>query len=323
MAHWRSPGTDLPADRLRRRIGEIESLTANLRGSGGEKALDLLRALDDIHSTLPPLSAAGVDLRSEEGRLESVYAALRRKKGLLQRQLRPLGGLAGVRSRMHPLPPREAWWWYLDEELRRERWVRWRRILLVAAIGLMLLSAGALLYRRYFQPDPILVQIQNNFGEATGYISQGNFAAALSLIEENMLLDTENGEWPARAGVLREALDQVEEAQALYTRSRRLYADESFFLRLRGQGYLEVEMHDSALTDLLEVMGRGSPKAQDYLLLGRAYAGLGKREEALSAFETAAELAGPGEEFIYVLAKIEMGGLLQSGTVSLTPATAP
>ena len=60
-----------PVDHLRESLGEVEQSVASLRGTG-PKVLALLYLLDRIADLVTELEAAGVDVRAERVRFETV-----------------------------------------------------------------------------------------------------------------------------------------------------------------------------------------------------------------------------------------------------------
>jgi len=84
-----------PADELRERLAACERSLANIRGSGSS-ARALLEDMDHISQLWPVLEAAGLDLRPEAGRWETIQASLRRVSRLLLKELRASGGLAAL-----------------------------------------------------------------------------------------------------------------------------------------------------------------------------------------------------------------------------------
>ncbi len=68
-----------PADELRDRLAACERAIANIRGSG-PGARRLLEDMDRISELWPVLEAAGLDLRPEAGRWETIQASLRRDR---------------------------------------------------------------------------------------------------------------------------------------------------------------------------------------------------------------------------------------------------
>jgi len=91
MARSLQSGQVTPADELRELLSTSEKLVASVRGSGAG-VLVLLENMDRLSELWPELEAAGVDLRPEAGRWETLQATVRRNGRRLVRELRPHAG---------------------------------------------------------------------------------------------------------------------------------------------------------------------------------------------------------------------------------------
>ena len=103
-----SPGVATTATRLRGQIRELEIGFANLRGRG-DAVLDLLKQRDEVGETIERFEAAGLDMRPERTRIETVDNIISRKAPDISRELARTGGLEGARRQEKP--PEERWWW--------------------------------------------------------------------------------------------------------------------------------------------------------------------------------------------------------------------
>jgi len=308
---------------LRRRIGEAEVLATNLKGAGGAKALALLELLDQIEADRAALKPTGIDLRAEEGRIAALQSAVKQKKGILLKELRPLGGLAPARAGRQP--PSEYWWWFLDQAQQAERRRAARRALIIAGVVLLVGIAAILVYEHYFRPNPLTTTVYTNQIKAQNYMIAGQFQEAIPLLEQNMQLAPTEAEWPIRLGVVKAALGDVDAGESLFQQGRRLAPDELTFLLQRGQVYIEVGQFERARDDMLRATQLNPQSAVAHYYLGRAYAGLNDRPAAMVAYARAAELAQneEGSETIYVLARVEMMSLLQAPGAGDLPAQTP
>lgn len=307
---------ETPADKLRRQIEEAETRVVNLKGAGRE-AVMLLELLDEIARDYENLSRVGIDLRPEAGRIEGIYSLLRKNKSLLLRELRPFGELAKVREERKPAE--SQWWWFLDEELKRERKRALTRYVWVGLMALAIVGVAVFLWQKFFKPDPTTVALYQNLNSALNHIRNGQFVEAIPYLERNMALTPAEAEWPIRLGVLTDLLGDAAQSHELFETGRRLSASEEDFLIQRSQYYLEAEAYERALPEAQRATEINPRSPMAFHALARAYAGLGRRQEALAAYEKVLELAEKGNEPIYVMAKIEMAQLLQSAEPSFAP----
>ena len=155
-----------PADELRSLLTDSEKLVANVSHSG-VKIAQLLENMDRLVELWPRLEDAGMDLRPEAGRWETLQAATYKQAPRILAELRPTGGLPSLRAQ-HGLPqqPRlpqqptgsfqdeDGWWWYLDLTVRRQRLRQLRRLALgvVAVMAVIALLNFAL--NKFFPIDP-------------------------------------------------------------------------------------------------------------------------------------------------------------------------
>ncbi len=302
---------ETPADALRQRIGEAEVRLTNLRGAGAD-ALTLLRLLDEMDAGHAELAALGADLRAEESRIGTLHSILRKKKGLLLRELRAAGGLAARRAERQPAPAQ--WWWFLDAAMAADRRRALRRYLIIAGVILLLVAGAAFIYARFFRPDPLTVQLYQNQLTAQQRVQDGRWAEAATLLAQNMALAPTEAEWPIRLGALRMLGGDAPAAASLFESGRRLAPDELTFLLLRGQAYLEANAFAPARADLEQATQAEPQSPAAFFYLGRALAGLNERPAALAAYEEASRLASAsrGNETIFVMARLEISSLLQS-----------
>ena len=309
---------ETPADALRRRISEAEALVVSLKGAG-PRALTLLKWLDEIERLSGELAGVGFDLRAEEGRIEAIHAGLRAKKGLLLRELRRQGGMASLREAR--APTLDCWWWFLDQELAAERRRTRRRYGRIAAIAAVLLVIVGYLAWRFLRPDPLTQALYRNQSTAVNLIGSGRLAEAIPYLEQNVALAPSDPEWPIRLGVLLKLAGDSTRSENSFARGRVASIGETEFLLQRGEAYIEAGASELALADVQRAAELRPTSPLAAYLMGRAYTGMGRQQEALAAYERATQLAGKGDETIFVMAKVEMSGLLQSPEIRLPSAT--
>lgn len=308
-----------PAERLRADLNEAENLAVNFPHAP-EKARRLLELLDNIDLALVELDDTGLDLRTELARLEAVHNQVHRRKAALLRELAHLGGLSALRQ--GAIPAETAWWWHLDHELAEDRRHALRRYALMAAGLIVVAGIVAVIWHTFFRPDPLTLALYDNQIQAASLIQQGQFDAAIPLIEENHTLAPDEPEWGLQLGILKELTGNEADAQALFEAACPQIGSEAACLTIRGQYYLEASAAERAVAVLEPSLALDETSAMTHFLLGRTYDTLGRRAEAIQSFERAVELAGDGEETLYVTAKMELSRLLQTIPDFSTPTPA-
>ena len=194
-----------PADELRERLAACEKGIANLRGSG-TRARALLEDMDRIGELWPVLEAAGLDLRPEAGRWETIQASVKRVARRLLKELRASGGLATVRAEQHP-DGQCAWWWRLDEAVAQDSKRRALRTSLTVATIIVAVLAAYFLFRLLFPVDPNLKAAMDLQSAGEMKIQKaGDFAGALADFRSATSFLPNDAETWLRLGVAQEVV---------------------------------------------------------------------------------------------------------------------
>ena len=306
-------------EKVRQLLTECEIEVTRLKGAG-PKALTFLQKLDQIVLTLEQLEADGLDVRPERTRLESIINRLYKEGPRLLRELRSVGGME--RARAEALYP-EAPWWHLDETLREQRRQAWRRRLLVGGPLLIVLAVALFLGNRYLSQKaggPVAQALVDIERLAT---TDQNYEAALALAEQLVAESPNEPQAWLWLGMLHHLLGQAEESRAALEKAEALYPSRADFLVEWSLINLRMGLMEDALAAAEQAVQEDPNSAVAYLMLGSVYEALGRREEALVAFQTASDLAeAAGQSELAVNARMRMGYLLMLGPseVFLTPS---
>lgn len=316
-----------PADELRERLAACEKGIANLRGSGLQ-ARTLLEDMDRISALWPVLEAAGVDLRPEAGRWETIQALLRRVARRLLKELRPSGGLAAVRAAQHP-DGQAAWWWHLDAMVAEENKRRLRRTGLGAVIVVAVGLAAYFAFRLLFPVDPnVQAALDLQSAGELKIQKSGDFAGALADFKTATTYQPNDVETWLRLGVVQEKLgDQAGMAES-YGRARALLASDAEFQRNRASVYFTLGSVDKARQDAEASVAAAPDNPYTHYLLASIYETLGQGQAALAAIQRAAELADAQQQsqlsamaryrYAIMMQQVQQGGF----ETPVTPATA-
>jgi len=221
-----------PADRVREALDQAELLGSRLRGAGPQ-VLELLHLLDQGVTALAELEAAGMDVRAERVRFETVQRQLRRRQGLFLAET----GVAFQEERAVVRPDRARWWWFLDEAVARQRVRRLRRWLLGILVTALLLSAEfeaaaaltpgdpepwiwqGVIHAELGEPDDARVAFETArslyetdfdflLGRSRTYLRVGDLPAASADIEQAIVENPDSGQgYLLRAGIVTEQGD--------------------------------------------------------------------------------------------------------------------
>ncbi len=300
-----------PADELRERLTACEKGIANLRGSG-VRARTLLEDMDRVSELWPELEAAGLDLRPEAGRWETVQASVKRVARRLLKELRASGGLATVRAEQHP-DGQCAWWWRLDEAVAQENRGRALRTSLTVAIMIVAVLAAYFLFRMLFPVDPNLKAAMDLQSAGEMKIQQsGDFAGALADFQAATTYQPEDAETWLRLGVAQEAVGDQAGMDASYKRARTLTASDSDLQFTRASVYFTLGLMDKAQRDAEASVAAAPENPYGYYLLSSIYETLGQGPAALAAVQRAAELADAQEQTqLSAMARYRMAMMMQ------------
>ena len=300
-----------PADELRERLTACEKELANLRGSGAGARV-LLEDMDRISALWPVLEAAGLDLRPEAGRWETVQAALKRNARRLLKELRTSGGLAAVRLQQHP-DGQCGWWWRLDEAIARENKGRAVRTSLTVATIIVAVLAAYFLFRLLFPVDPNLKAAMDlqSAGEMT-IQNSGDFAGALADFRSATSFLPNDAETWLRLGVAQEVVGDQTGMNESYQRARALTTSDSDFQFTRASVYFTLGLLDKAEADAQASVAAAPENPYGYYLLSSIYETLGQGQKALAVLQRAIDLAETQQQTeLSAMARYRMAIMMQ------------
>jgi tetratricopeptide (TPR) repeat protein len=300
-----------PADELRDRLTACEKCIANIRGSG-TRARALLEDMDRISELWPVLEAAGVDLRPEAGRWETIQASLRRVARRLLKELRAGGGLAAVRAELHP-DGQCQWWWRLDAVIAQEDKRRALRIGLIGATVGAAVLAVYFIFRLLFPVDPNLQAAMDLQSAGELKIQRaGDFAGALDDFKAATGYQPNDAETWVRLGVVQEKLGDPTGAEESYRRARALVANESEFRFTRAGVYLTLGLLEEARADAEASVAAEPENPYNHYLLSSIYESLGQGPAALASLQRASDLADAQQQTqLSAMARYRMAILMQ------------
>lgn len=312
-----------PADELRELLTASEKLVVNLRDVP-DGALRLLENLDRIAELWPELEAAGVDLRPESGRWETLQGLVRKQARTILGQLRPQGGLPALRARYHG-DGKAEWWWYLAERTREETIRRARRAAVIAVALVALGAAVVFLLRVLFPVDPkVQASLSHRMAGQQKIEGSGDYAAALADFQEAVKLTPDDPEAWLWLGVTQEKLGDEDAARASFERARAVARSEIDFRLARASIYIALQMLDQARVDIEEVLQRDPENPQAYYFLASVLEGQGKYMEAAVALQRASDLAeARNNAELTAMARYRLAMMLQQLQVKSLPEPTP
>ena len=306
MAHDIVRDNFTPADQVRQLIDQAERTMPMIRTQAAVAAT-LLATFDQLWALLPALQQEGVDLRAEAGRWEAVQRSLRSRSRWM---VSAIGDWDAARSQAQAEPAR--WWWYLDRTVAAERRRAWRRGLAMAAAVVIVGIVAALLLRRFFPVDPNVAAVEAYRQEAEHYLQQEDWAGAYAQYEQAARLMPTDSELMTWLGVLQEQMGDAQAAELWYDRARPLVSDDVFFYLQRAIVFLQIQRPAAGERDARAALALNDQSPQAYYVLAGAMELDERNNEAIAAYQRAAELADPNDPNLAAMARMRMAMLLQA-----------
>ncbi len=275
-----------PADRVREVLDQAERLVYDLRGAAPQ-VLKLLHLLDQAAEALAELEAAGMDVRAERVRFETVQRQLRRRQG----RFLAGAGAALREERAAVQPDRVRWWWFLDEAVALQRRQQLRRVLVWALVAVILLAVTWLVYDRFIAPPPHVRQAFHHSTTGGRLVEEGDLRAALAEFEAAAVLNPDDPDPWLWQGVIHFELNELDRAELAFEAARSLYETDLDFLLDRGMTYLRVGDLDAANADVEQAILENPDAGSGYYLRASIAGERGDYPAAIADLERAEELA--------------------------------
>jgi len=275
-----------PADRIRESLDRAERCVSNLRGAGTQ-ALALLHLLDQAAQGLAELEAAGVDVRAERVRFETVQRQLRRRQDRFLAE----AGAALREERASVQPDQTRWWWFLDQAATRQQRRQLRHRLVGVLVAAVLLLVAWLAYDRFIAPPPQVRQAFQHSNAGEMLVEEGDLWAALAEFEAAAALTPDDPDPWLWQGVIHFELDELDDAEVAFDTARVLYETEFDFLLARGMTYLRVGDLTAAGADAEQAIVESPHSGWGYYLRASIAVEEGDYDAAVADLEQAESLA--------------------------------
>lgn len=314
MAHTVETRFTNPATQLREALDKAERLIVQVDRNNAEVFLLLLDQIDEMFERM---AQDGIDLRSEDGRWQSLLNRLDSKPNLLVNAAAAAGGLAELRRRN---PPAESFWWRLDATVAERRKRAIQRGLLT--IGGLVLAAVLLFWGLdfFFPPDPQAVAMVEASNQIDRLVAEQRWEEALALVQEARQRLPNEPELAIWEVVLNEQMGNSDEAAAALEDAKRLYASDPVQTWIYlGNNRLMVGNLDGAEAAAQEAERINPDEAMVYFLQGGIAETRGDVTRAIDMFQKTSELAGDDNPQLNVIARVRMGQLLGGANFFTSP----
>lgn len=305
---------------LRDLLKKTENRVARLKDLSPEEAVEILSMLDQAVEGVESLEIAGGSTSSEATQLESILRQIQKKKHLF---VSKVGGAAAMgQARREHSPDEGDWWWYLDEEIVRERQLKIKRWTVGIVITGVVLTVLALVYQRFFAPDPVF-QAGIGFQQtAENKLIMGEYETALADVNQAIERLPNAFDLMVMRGVILDALEQPDLAEESYEVARNGFEREEFFYTARAKYYLMAALPQSAIADAEMAIFINPDSAVSYIYIAQAHEFQGDFPLAIEYFEIASEVAErTNNSTLQVMARMQLATLLQQN--QLPPVETP
>jgi tetratricopeptide (TPR) repeat protein len=342
MARAVRAGEMTPADELRALLSDSERLLANLKGDGA--AVQLLDNMDRIAELWPQLEAAGVDLRPEAGRWETIQALAHKQGGTIVREVRPAGGLAALRAKREMVaepaavdmgvqpgrnggaepsgsPAPVGWWWHLDREVSERRRRKLTRFGVTALIVVVVLAAGSFLLGKFFPVDPAVVAASAGLSAGQQKIdNQKDYQGALADFQAASRAQPNQPDAWLWIGAVQEKLGNAAASREAFDRARAVAGGDLNFYLGRTPIYSELGMYDQARADVNAALKIDPENATAYYMLATIEEDRGNMQAAAAALDKSSTYAEARKQTeLVAMARFRLGMLMQR--MQVVPST--
>ncbi|MEN9938372.1 MAG: hypothetical protein RLZZ387_4951 [Chloroflexota bacterium] len=282
-------------DDTERRIVDMHKTPNGARG--------VIQSLDQLDQMLAAARQPSVDVRAEEGRIDSLRRRVLRGAAGVVRLVQAAEQTAELKDSPTFQAVQAA---QIDESRRRVR------RLLFLGVPVLAVMLTIIVLTLLFPPPP-----QANLNSTRQFAQDGRLDRALAAAQAEATKVPTDPQAALWIGALHAAQGDEAAANTAWDEAKRLLNDDTRFLFDRGTTLLQVGQTDAAEADARALISRTETAAPGYLLLGGVEEMRGRVPEAVAAFEQAADAANKaGNTQLEVIAKSRLGFLMQSGGVA-------
>lgn len=276
-------------EELRMILKDLEKHITRLSEISPEAALMIPQSFDKADDLLNDLQSRGTSLASEMGQIKTLSAQFSKVKAAF---IHKIGGPEQLEKiRQIRQPSEDRWWWFIDKTLAEETKRRTIRALGILGLICVLFLIAALVYNRFFAPDPAFQASYGHQQQAENALIEGELESALEEVQNALTYTPEEPDLYVLKGVILEALGQEDASKASYDRALLRYELPEYFYNQRTLLYLMIGEPLLALEDTQTAIKINPDSAIPYLYQGQAYENLGDISNAIQSYEKADILA--------------------------------
>lgn len=292
-------------------IDRLDSQLAKLDKTTSDIAIQVLTGLDRLQERLKEENRSFSESESDDPQL---HYLIKRFQSNADTLVTAVGGVDALRKlRSEYQPSTDAWWWHIDEYIKKRNQIRFRRLVIIGGGIVAIFAILVVVYLRFLAPPPEVRQRIGHENKANSLIENSQFQDALD--QTNMALEyaPENFSLIVQKGVLLEMLNQPEMAQESYNLALRTDPDKTKFLLERAYAYLKVGQFEKMKADAEELVALNPDSAEGYMFIANAYEIAGDDSKAIQNYEKASTLAEAQDKIeLMTTIRVRMGFLMQN-----------
>ncbi len=285
-------------DALRNGLDRLENLVGIIQRRDAAEIREIPGLLDQSLDLLTQLKTGGGQWNAEEARLRTIHAQLDRQAGIVVKKLGGSAGFAAQRAQFpEPPDPEARWWWYLDELVTARRRALLRKIAIGVGVVAVLLIVAALVYQRFFAPDPATLARYQHQSNAETLADHGDLAGALAEIELGLDFGPTDPTLLALKAAIQDTLgDLPASEETLAALQAAVEQDAERYSVALGQAYLRLGNPDRTIQEIEALLAVQPDSAYAYYVLATAQETKGDSFSAIESYSTAANLAAEAND---------------------------
>jgi tetratricopeptide (TPR) repeat protein len=289
--------------------------------------LEILSQIDEINDRIKLLESEGKKPVAESAQYEYITAILRKNAGKFVRGIGGESAMAAARQKANP--PADYWWWYLDQYILQQRRATLKKFLVGVSIVVVAFFILSAIYNRFLAPDPATQARITHTMLSDTKINQGDFAGALTEIDQALKYSPKDTDLLLTKGVLLQKFGKEEDATKIFTQVEDLMKNQVTFFTNRSLVYLKIGDPQRGLLDAQEALKINPKSPEAYFYMAKSLEDLNQIPKAIEAYQTASSLASDqGKSELEAVIRMNLGGAMQKGGMpgdnsSITPTASP
>lgn len=290
-------------------LDRLEVLVGKIGMNTSEQSIQILIGLDTALENIGYLEGK-ISHKTAESQFEDICSQLRSHA---RQFIKDLGGFSVLREHREQIqPPKENWWWYLDELLDKARKARFRHSIFGLTGVILALGLVILVYNLFLAPDPITVAVYTAEQTTRDLMMKSDLDGALIEVEKGLEAAPSEGSLLTLKAIILEEQKKPELSAQFMDAAAKVFLSEEEFLQTRGQAYMLVGRYEKALADVAEMLSKNPQSAEAYLLSGQIHELKQDYSKAFEDFGTAFDLAdAQNKNHLAGIARIRMASMLE------------